>query len=135
MTDVCDVKVHEAIKADRQKWKSLPYVGHQFFNGRPVEEVRNCSCKSTLYCSCSPEDEREILELIPMLMATIRMGMAISGPIMPIATIIEGLRAAGIVESHTHEALRRLNAEGKISLDPYYDSKGNRIYNRRAYAL
>lgn len=135
MTEVCDRQMHEAMKANRALWKSLPYVGHQFLGGLPVQEVRNCFCTSTLYCECSLEEAQLVLEVIPVVMDAIHLAVGVAGAI-PIADIIATLRKLdiGIVESHTVEALRRLVLEKRIRIDPYYDANGNRIFNRKAYA-
>lgn len=136
MTDVCDGHVHEAIKADRAKWKSLPYVGHQFHLGMPVDEVRNCTCKSTLYCACDPNEALLILEVIPHVMDAIHLAVGVIG-VIAIADIVSALKGVdiGIVESHTTEAIRRLVAERRVRVDPYYDADGNKIFNRKVYAL
>jgi hypothetical protein len=134
VTDVCELEVHEAIKRDRVKWKSLPYIGHHFYQGIPQAEVRNCPCTSTLYCACTEDDVQAVLEIMPLIVFAIRLNVSVA-KVIEIEQLIAVMGVQEIPRSHVVEAIRLLCEDGRVRVDPYYDERGSKIYNRKVYAL
>ncbi len=56
----CEPEVHDAVKQDRQLWKSMPLAGSGYQGGRRPCEVRNCVCGSTMYKPVSAIEQENL---------------------------------------------------------------------------